>query len=205
MTHRYYFGIRRSRLFSAVAVGLVFFALVSAANTTPAHAHDELVSTTPTAGAVLDSAPTQVVLNFSSEPMPGTVKVVAMDSDGGAIPLAAPKIDGKSVSVAWPTKAPGSYGVVWRVTSHDGHPINGTLNFKVAGAESATTPPAKTPSDPTATANATTNPTAATGSSSAGIMAGLAIVVVAAVVLVALLVKQRQNKRDDNPGTHSNE
>ncbi|MGB7423574.1 MAG: copper resistance CopC family protein [Ornithinimicrobium sp.] len=107
-----------------------------------AQAHDELVDTVPTDGAEIDTPPGEVRLEFTGEiAAVGTVVVVtgplgeATDGD--------PEVEGTAVVQPLTQDAPpGDYTVVWRVTSQDGHPISGELDYTVpsAGIEAQATP-----------------------------------------------------------------
>lgn len=117
------------RLFAmlSVVIAAIFWATVAAPG---AQAHDQLLSQSPASGSVSPAAPAEVVLTFSQSPMPGTVRVIAANHLGDAVALAEPVVRRNVVQVPWPASQPaGTYRVSWRVTSSDGHPINGTWDF----------------------------------------------------------------------------
>jgi copper transport protein len=116
-------------------VGLAITVLVATA--APALAHAALIGSDPADGAVLDSAPSLVVLRFS-EPVtvpPGGIR--AFDEDLRRIDLpTAPSTDA-STEVLVPLTddlAEGGYVVVWRVVSADSHPVGGVVRFAVGDA-----------------------------------------------------------------------
>lgn len=138
---------RHSVLLGAAVIGVLI--LGSAA---PASAHDELVGSDPAAGEVLQSLPDSVELTFSGELMALGAIVEVRDADGVDHAAGDPEIDGTVVTVPVdPAGGDGSYSVVWRVVSSDGHPISGSVPF-VVGAPSPERP---------ATPSATPEPTAA--------------------------------------------
>lgn len=106
-----------------------------------ASAHAELVSTSPTSGAVLPTSPNQIVLTFSEsvDPVPDSIRVVA--GDGSAVDIGEIRQDGGKDTIAAdvPTLADGTYVVAWRAVSADSHPVNGAFTFSV-GTPSTTDP-----------------------------------------------------------------
>ena len=126
----------------------------------PVQAHDELIGSTPEAGAVLDTAPDQVVLTYSAEVMDIGSQVRVTDSTGASVTAGELQIDG--TRVVQPVTDTGAedetHQVVWRVVSSDGHPIEGTFTYRIGdGADSTTA------SDPGGTGD-----TALTGESASG-------------------------------------
>lgn len=101
---------------------------------TPAvFAHASLVSSTPSVGAVLPAAPTDVQLIFNEPVSPLVLKII--QPDGAVIDLTQTHV--VPVGLAMPLPAleqRGTYALSWRVVSADGHPVGGTLTFSV-GAE----------------------------------------------------------------------
>lgn len=114
--------------------------LAIAATVAVAHAH--LQKAVPGNGAVVNAAPTSVVLTFS-EPAKLTACWLqkgdgAKQKISGLVPTAAKEI---SVPVPQPLQ-PGSYVLSWRVVGDDGHVVPGQIQFTVAGATAAPTAPA---------------------------------------------------------------
>ena len=97
-------------------------------------AHARLTASTPSDGETLSSGPTAIRLTFSERPsiaIASVVLVVGNDSLQLA-PLSIDTADRKTViAPVGRALAPGSYQVVWRVSSRDGHPIRGAYSFAV--------------------------------------------------------------------------
>ncbi len=96
----------------------------------PAAAHDVLVGTQPADGAVLDEAPTQVVLTFAAEQAGVGAEVVVTGPDGSSWSDGAAVASGATVTQALAADLPdGAYTVAWRSVAQDGHPVTGTFGF----------------------------------------------------------------------------
>jgi methionine-rich copper-binding protein CopC len=108
---------------------------------TPALAHARLLETDPTDGARLSQPPEQVRLRFN-EPIEAEFSPLKVfDPQGNWVDRDNAHIasDDARVLVADLEELPegsrtGVYTVEWRVTSADGHPVNGTYGFNVTGA-----------------------------------------------------------------------
>jgi len=106
-----------------------------------ASAHAQLESTSPSAGAVLLTAPSEVVLHFG-EPVEidfGSLRVLGPHGnrvdDGGTH---HPGSDTHAVAVSVERDLPqGTYVVAWRVISADSHPVHGAFVFSVGTAAGA--------------------------------------------------------------------
>jgi copper resistance protein C len=139
---------------AALVALLLSFGLVAA----PASAHDALVASTPADGETLTTVPTELTLSYSAEIAQIGADVVVTDPAGTVVsqPLT---VAGTDVVVPLAADlAPGVYAVAWRVTSSDGHPIDGTLAFTldVPAAASPTAEP--TSAEPSTTEPSTTEP-----------------------------------------------
>ncbi|QIK82374.1 copper resistance CopC family protein [Sanguibacter sp. HDW7] len=122
---------------------------------TPAAAHNPPPVPTPADGATLESAPAEVRLDYSA-PILSVGSVLEVTGPDGAKVSDGPSVIGeKDVVQAITDGGPGTYTVVWRVTSEDGHPVDGTSSFTV---EPATEEPTTTPAGTTPPAEATTTP-----------------------------------------------
>ena len=96
-----------------------------------AWAHARIVSTHPTDGAVLASAPAQVTIRFDD-----TVRVlggttVVDNSDKRPVTAGKPSGRGRLVTIPLEKLRDGDYTVRWRVLSDDGHTIEGVFAFAV--------------------------------------------------------------------------
>lgn len=106
-----------------------------------ASAHAELVETTPSNGARLDTAPHQVVLRFTESVNPVRDGFSLLDGSGATIAEpSAQGVSGDATRVSMPLPASlgdGVYVVNWRVVSSDSHPIHGAFVFSVGDARTA--------------------------------------------------------------------
>ena len=131
----------------------VAFLIVLAVTAAPlaASAHTDLVSSDPASGARLDRLPASVELSFSGPVDPGLSTVILTAPDGGNTGTKLTTSQGASSSVlragvsSGPSNAApaGTWTIDFRVTSTDGHPIQGTVKFKLTRA----TPDGRTPGD----------------------------------------------------------
>ncbi|WP_066458980.1 copper resistance CopC/CopD family protein [Castellaniella caeni] len=108
---------------------LYFVCLLACAPT--AWGHAALVAASPAPAAVLQRAPSAIVLTFS-EPV-GVTALRLFGPDGQQL-VTGPVMDhNQEVRISLPGghAAPGTYLLSWRVTSADGHPVGGTLDYSV--------------------------------------------------------------------------
>ena len=172
----------------------------------PAFAHDRLVGTTPASGSSV-TAPSMVQLRFAEKVIATGTRIEVKDPTSKVVSSAL-TVSGDVVSVrlAQPTTA-GTYQVIWRITSDDGHPVSGAFSFRAAPAAGATT------SSSTSTASPSTSSSSA-GSSSSSVVPTqqvptnktnnepgwiIAAVVVAALAIAAGVVISRRRLKDDEP------
>jgi len=128
------------RRVSLVTSALLAFAFLLAL-VRPAAAHANLVRSTPAAGAVLETAPPTIQLEFSEELDPSFSRVQLFNSQyqliepgPGEVAAANPKV----MRLIIPDLARGSYTAIWRVRSAaDGHITEGSIPFGVGVAPSA--------------------------------------------------------------------
>lgn len=100
-----------------------------AVSAAPAAAHDGLVSSSPADGATVARTPTEVVLTLS-EPAVAMGTTVVVNGPAGPVASGGARLVDRTVSQSLAAGAPaGRYLVSWRVTSTDGHPVNGQLRF----------------------------------------------------------------------------
>ncbi len=117
------------RHFTGLVLGLCL--LLSAAGGALAHAG--LITTDPADGSVLADAPAAIIFTYTEPVSPIGFSLIGVG--GAPAALGDIKIEGPAVTVALPDGlAKGSYLVSWRVTSEDGHPVNGTVSFAVGAA-----------------------------------------------------------------------
>jgi hypothetical protein len=121
-------AVRRAGL-AGVGCAVLGLALVAS----PAAAHNELIASSPADKAVLDTAPTDVVLEFDQPVQTEFGLVAVLDATGVHHERGEPQVVGSIVTQALGALAAGAYEISYRVSSADGHPITGTLSFTVAG------------------------------------------------------------------------
>lgn len=194
----------------------------------PASAHDQLISSNPADGETLTTAPAEIVLTYNNEVAQIGAEVQITDPENTVV-TEIPTISGTSVTVPlWEDTVAGAYSVAWRVTSSDGHPIDGEFSFTLdlpapesptaeptteaaAPPESATesesateTATETTAPDPTDVASATAEPEEpATDDSPLGMdMPGWVMALVALGIVggvVALIVRMRRGTGGTKP------
>lgn len=112
----------------ALALGMALGAVLGA---TPASAHAGLTSSNPEDGAVLDTLPGEIVLEFTEE-MSTPAFVVVTDSEGNTLQTGDPVIDGATVRQSIdPATHAGRHTIAYRVVSTDGHPVQGHVRVTV--------------------------------------------------------------------------
>ena len=147
----------RARLAAAVFSALVGVALgtVSGASMSPASAHTDLLSATPSSGTTVGGVPDSVQLEFSTPVQARLAQVVVSDERGEnhvVGPVAS--FDARVVAQVQDLRS-GRYTVAYRVVAADGHPVVGRYAFEVAtgagapqaGAVGASVPAASTSQD----------------------------------------------------------
>ncbi len=117
----------------AIAISLLVAVFVGA-TAAPAAAHAQLVASDPIAGASLTVSPSRVTLTFDESVEVAFGAVALLDSQGHQIGVgraAHPPSASDQITAAIPTVGVGGYVVTWRVTSADGHPVQGAFTFRV--------------------------------------------------------------------------
>jgi copper transport protein len=105
---------------------LIVLALLSSPSLALGHA--ALISSVPAEGAVLAEPPGQVELHFSEPVTPLSVALALPDGAAQAVTAAGA---GTLIRFAMPPGGAGTYLVIYRVVSEDGHPVGGTLTFSL--------------------------------------------------------------------------
>jgi methionine-rich copper-binding protein CopC len=116
----------RATLWRALALALILFAA-------DASAHAFLESASPAAGSQLAIPPPRLTLRFTEgvEPVFCTIQLVS--PSGAAVPLAAPaRVENdRTLAVSLPRLTPGTWTVIWHVTSVDTHKTEGRYQFTI--------------------------------------------------------------------------
>lgn len=127
-------GAARRRLALLSALSAVWVLLSCA----PALAHANLVSSSPPAGSETPAPPGRVELRFNEPVNAEFDPLVVRDSDGKRVDEGDARVDPQDARVVLATLeelSAGSYTVEWRVTSIDGHVVEGRYGFAVTGAD----------------------------------------------------------------------
>ena len=106
-----------------------------------ASAHAALLSSVPAASSVLAESPDRLQLTFSESVDPGLSSIRLFDSRQKEVSIGRPAHapnDTSTVVADLPRLGTGTYVVVWRVTSDDGHPVSGAFPFEIGRASSGT-------------------------------------------------------------------
>lgn len=96
----------------------------------PAAAHSELRRSVPAPGAVLARAPERIELFFSERVQLTALRLFHQGGREIDLPRRAIRVS-DSESIALPPLAPGAYRAEWRIISADGHPVGGTIAFRI--------------------------------------------------------------------------
>lgn len=105
-------------------------------------AHAGLESSTPAASSVLETSPPLIVLDFDEAIDVPLTSIELFDASSQQITLGAPSdgandADGSVVQSMVPALDDGTYAVVWRISSADGHVVTGAFSFQVGTGGSA--------------------------------------------------------------------
>jgi copper resistance protein C len=170
----------------ALAVVLAVAALL-VGPATAAQAHNILVGTSPAAGSIAKVVPAAVTLTFNEPALAIGTEIIVTGPAGQEQSGAAVLVNNTVTEHLQPGSPAGTYTVLWRVTSADGHPVSGKFSF------TATSPsPGQRPS---ATPATTSTPTRVSGQS-ATLWWSLAV---GLVVLLLLVVFIRTRKPRTTP------
>lgn len=201
--------IRRSTAPLALAAALLAAFLVLFAPLS-ASAHDALTASSPEADSTVDVLPAEITLTFSADLITGegATEVQVTDAAGTPVTDGAAVTEGPTVTQPLVAEAEaGTYHVVWKVVSSDGHPTSGEYFFTVTNSTLPTTEPTPAPTEsssssfapaptatPTATPTLTADDPADTASSPAWIwiLVVLGILVIAAGITLAVILSRRR-------------
>lgn len=114
----------------SASVMTVFLLFCSAPS---AHAHAQLVSSTPEQGTAQSEAPREIILEFSEPIDPAFVEFAVIGPDRVSHWEAdRPTVKGTRLSAPVKPLGPvGRYAVSYRVLSADGHPVSGSVTFRL--------------------------------------------------------------------------
>ncbi|MDO5712664.1 MAG: copper resistance protein CopC [Micrococcales bacterium] len=127
------FSLRMQRPGGRTVLGALLLTLWLTLLATPASAHDSLIDSDPAQDAVLTEIPSQLELTFSGEISDLGVQFVVVGPEERDVVQGTPTVSGTVVTQALAEElVDGDYQATWRVTSSDGHPISGTIDFSIA-------------------------------------------------------------------------
>jgi copper transport protein len=118
----------------------------------PADAHALVRSSDPASGALLQTAPAEVLITFTEPPDPSLSVIRVLDSNGRDVENGKAKVpagDRDSLTVALARLPKGVYTVTWRTVSKtDGHVTAGSFAFGVGVSPEGAAPPGGSASIP---------------------------------------------------------
>jgi len=176
-----------------------------------AAAHNPPPVPTPADGATVATAPDEVVLTFTDVVLDVGAAIKVTAPDGSDIIEGDPVVDDKVVTQPLADERPaGEYSVAWRVTSADGHPVDGTFVFTASddvapsqeapastqAAEPSASPTTPAPAEPSPSPTATTDDVAGLPEGPARTVA-LVVGAAAMLVLIPVLVRRFRATKDD--------
>lgn len=116
---------------SALVLALSSIFLVSS----PAQAHNELLGESPSADSVVEAGTFDIRLDFDAEPIPtefGKGNLIAVaNSEGEQLGAACSRIEGNTMYTTVSIDEPGTYKILWRSASSDGHIADGDYQIAV--------------------------------------------------------------------------
>jgi copper resistance protein C len=172
-------GLRSASLVVVLAAAL----LVGAA--AAARAHNILVGTSPADGSIAKIVPAQVTLTFNEPALAVGTEIIVTGPAGQVQTGVAVLVNNTVTEHLRPGSPAGSYTVVYRVTSSDGHPASGRFSF------SATSPSSgQRPTGAPATTSPVSTPASASGQSPTlwWALIGGAVVVLLPVVFIRIRI-----------------
>ncbi|WP_410611502.1 copper resistance CopC family protein [Amycolatopsis sp. lyj-109] len=136
MTSRWSFPVRVAAALAAAGSAVLLCAPAAAA-------HSVLVSSSPAADASVAAGPAEAVLEFNEPVENRFTELAVLGPDGTSHWEAGPAsvVDARVSAPLRPLGPAGSYTIHYRVTSADGHPVTGTIPFRLAVAGPASAAP----------------------------------------------------------------
>ncbi|WP_328389756.1 copper resistance CopC family protein [Nocardia sp. NBC_00416] len=114
-----------------VASALLFLTLGLAAG--PAAAHSAVVGSDPAEGATVQVGPQRATITFNEPLQPSFPAMTVVGPDGNLWSKGEPVVDGRNLSVEVGALGPvGEYRMAFRVTSADGHVVDGDRSFTLS-------------------------------------------------------------------------
>jgi len=123
--------VQKQAIAALAALALISFAPMAA------HAHDEVVSTSPAADSTVAPGPITVSVTFNEDIMKSAdlagevVNLVAPSGGQMSLEAGCITVDGPTLASKVDVQEAGDYQVNWRSVSNDGHPNEGSFKFTV--------------------------------------------------------------------------
>lgn len=175
------------RVVAAVAVLLGLFGVAMA----PAAAHTDLVGSDPANGASLLRAPNQVTLTFNEAMDPRLASVTLTVGPGVSTPLsvvAGAEPTELIARVPEATAGGGRWRIAFRVTSTDGHPVQGEFSFRVNPPAAPTTDAPSAASGTEPTARPSDSPSSSSGDGRPRFIGAVGLAIGGFLILLAVLI-----------------
>lgn len=181
----------------------------TAVTASPALAHDALSSTSPAQDSVATTSPETVTLTLSEPPANSEnlnfSTITVTDGAGKTVSDGKVTVYGPTLTTNLDPGTAGTYTVLWRTVSSDGHPIEGKYSFTVqtavgAGAPTPSAAPTVSPSASQWTAPAAATAPAPTqvpppNNDNAPLVLGISAAILAAAIGTGLVLRNRRNNR----------
>lgn len=126
--------------------------------TSVAHAHVDIVKTTPAADSTVNAPLTEISVTFSEPPLLEGSAISITNQDGSTVDTEPAQLEGAKLFIPWPANiAIGDVTVNFRIATEDGHVVDDSITFTYTGA--ATSVSSTDAPTPEVTALATDTPT----------------------------------------------
>jgi methionine-rich copper-binding protein CopC len=163
-----------------------------------ASAHTELVSSSPSAGEIVNVSQESISITFSEPPLVDGAAIVILNSTGEILESPAPTLDGATLSIPWPAAlTPGQITVQWRASADDGHVISDEFGFNYTAAAEGGMAPSPSGSAATTEPTATETPVAmaletydSPVESNNNLVVGIAITSLAGLVAASMFLRR---------------
>jgi methionine-rich copper-binding protein CopC len=184
-----------------LALGLAAMALLGLASA--AEAHSGVREVVPADGSSVSVPPKQVRVVFTENVLEDTARM-RVTGPQGEIPIQVDTAGPTVTGTLGQALTDGSFTVLWRVTSADGHPISGSFAFQVSGAAAAASAPSASTSEAVApsaseaaspaTSARPTTPVSDSGSTASRVLVAGGAVIAALAGIGALWARTRRQQ-----------
>ena len=120
------------RRLTVVAGVVALFGLLAMAGAGPASAHATRISADPAQDAAVEQGPPRITATFNEQLQATFASMTVVGPDGNLWSTGSAQVAGATASVDLRPLGPvGAYTVNYRVTSADGHAVNGAWSFRL--------------------------------------------------------------------------